>query len=85
VVEAKGVIKIPIGLHARPAVVFIQKASEFVSNIKLVKDQFEVDGKSIMGVMSLALGYSEEVIIRAEGEDEQQAVETLIKLLEELA
>ncbi|SES84470.1 HPr family phosphocarrier protein [Anaerobranca gottschalkii] len=84
-VETKGVIKIPIGLHARPAVIFIQKASEFTSNIKLIKDEFEVDGKSIMGVMSLALGHGEEVTIRAEGEDEQEAVETLIKLLEELA
>lgn len=80
--ERKAKINIPIGLHARPAAIFIQKAEEFASDIKVIRDNQVVSGKSILGLMTLALGYGEEITIRVEGVDEVLAVKTLVELME---
>ncbi len=71
----------PTGLHARPAALFVQTAGKFTSNIWIGKSDKKVNAKSIMGLMSLAVSKGEEVIIGAEGEDEQLAVKELIELV----
>ncbi len=72
-----------LGLHARPAARVVQTASGFKSEIRLRRDDLEVNAKSIMGVMMLAAEMGSRVLIRAEGEDEAQAVEALVNLFQE--
>lgn len=69
------------GIHARPAARFVKLASQFPCEIKLIKDNLAVDGKSILGVMSLAAEKGSKLTIRADGENEKDAVEQLINLL----
>jgi len=71
-----------LGLHARPAALLVRTAAKFKSDVKLIKDGLEVNGKSIMGVMMLAAEMGSQITIRAEGEDEEKAVEALAKLFE---
>ena len=75
-------IRNELGLHARPAQLFVQAADTFRSKIILSKDDLEVNGKSIMGVMMLAAERGSTVLIRAEGADEREAVEQLVVLIE---
>jgi phosphocarrier protein HPr len=82
-VERKIEVTNKLGLHARPAMMLVQKASSFKSEIRLQKEDAEANAKSILSVMALAAEVGSFVIIRAEGEDEQQAVETIAKLFEE--
>lgn len=70
------------GFHIRPAQLFVDKAGSFEALIKVRKDEVEVDGKSILGLMTLGLEQGTTIEIRAEGPDEQQAVESLIELVE---
>lgn len=72
-----------LGLHARPAALLVQKASKFKSEIKLKKDDIEANAKSILSVMMLAAEVGSFVIIKAEGDDEAQAVEALAQLFTE--
>ncbi|HVP36223.1 MAG TPA: HPr family phosphocarrier protein [Terriglobales bacterium] len=72
-----------LGLHARPAALLVQKASKFQSEIRLVKDEYELNAKSIMSVMMLAAEMGSFITIKAWGEDEVQAVEELARLFEE--
>ncbi len=72
-----------LGLHARPAALLVQKAGKFKSEIRLLKDEFEVNAKSIMSVMMLAAEMGSLITIKAWGEDEAQAVEEIAKLFEE--
>jgi phosphocarrier protein HPr len=71
-----------LGLHARPAALFVQLASRFASDIVLSKNGVEVNGKSIMGVMMLAAECGSTLEIRASGADEEQAVSELAALVE---
>jgi len=71
------------GLHARPAAEFVKLASTFESEIFVEKDELEVNGKSIMGVMMLAAEPGTTLAIRAEGEDSGQAVDALVGLVED--
>ncbi|MBU6300338.1 MAG: HPr family phosphocarrier protein [Verrucomicrobia bacterium] len=68
------------GLHARPAAMFVRAAARYSSEIWVTKDDDEVNGKSIMGLMMLAAEYGSEVEVRAEGADEQAAIEELDRL-----
>lgn len=70
-----------LGLHARPAMSFVDTASSFTSDIKVVKDGQAVDGKSIMQLMMLAATEGTELRIDAQGPDAEQAVEALVKLV----
>lgn len=70
------------GLHARPAAEIVKVAAKFKSDILLVRDDLEVNGKSIMGVMMLAAEYGSELVLRADGPDETEAVGALAKLIE---
>ncbi len=72
-----------LGLHARPAALLVQKASKFQSEIRLIKDEYELNAKSIMSVMMLAAEMGSFITIKAWGEDEVQAVEELAKLFAE--
>lgn len=72
-----------LGLHARPAALLVQKASKFQSEIRLVKDEYELNAKSIMSVMMLAAEMGSFITIKAWGEDEVQAVEEIARLFEE--
>jgi phosphocarrier protein len=69
------------GLHARPAAEIVKTASKFSSDIIIVRDELEVNGKSIMGVMMLAAECGSEVTLRATGPDESAAVEAIAKLI----
>lgn len=76
------VIKNQVGLHARPATYFIQKANEFTAEIKVSKDEREVNAKSLLGVLSLGITRGSSVIITASGDNEKEAVEALVNLIE---
>ena len=76
------VIKNETGLHARPAGMFVKKASEFTSTVEVKCKGKVVNAKSIMGIMSLGLGKGEEVTICAAGADEEEAVNALVELVE---
>ncbi len=71
-----------VGLHARPATFFIQKANEFKSVIWVEKDERRVNAKSLLGVLSLGIVKGTTISIIAEGVDEAQAVETLADLID---
>jgi len=70
------------GLHARPAAEIVKAAARFRSDITIVRDDLEVNGKSIMGVMMLAAEYGSQLVLRAHGADEQDAVSTIATLIE---
>lgn len=69
------------GLHARPAAEFVKLATRFRSEVWVRKDEVEVSGKSIMGVMMLAAEYGSTIEIRAAGEDSEAALEALTGLV----
>lgn len=71
-----------VGLHARPATFFIQKANEFKSSIWIEKEDRKVNAKSLLGVLSLGIVKGTDIDIGAEGVDEQEAVEALRQLIE---
>ena len=71
-----------VGLHARPATFFIQKANEFMSSIWVEKDERRVNAKSLLGVLSLGIMGGTEIRIMAGGSDEEEAVEALVALVE---
>ena len=76
------VIHNQVGLHARPATFFIQKANEFKSAIWVEKDDRKVNAKSLLGVLSLGILGGSEIRIIADGPDEQAAVDGLVELVE---
>jgi phosphocarrier protein HPr len=69
------------GLHARPAALFVQVANKFDSHITVKRDEEEVNGKSIMGILMLGAEKGSQIIIEAEGEDAQAAMEELEKII----
>lgn len=74
-------IKNKEGLHARPAALFVQVASKFDSVVKLKNGDDSVEGKSIMGILSLGAECGDQVMIIAEGDDAKEAVEELTAVL----
>jgi phosphocarrier protein len=69
------------GLHARPAAEIVKLAAKFQSEITIVKDDLDVNGKSIMGVMMLAAEHGSTILLRAEGPDADAALEALVTLV----
>jgi phosphocarrier protein HPr len=69
------------GLHARPAAEIVKLASRYEADITLVRDDLEVNGKSIMGVMMLAAEFGSSLVLRAAGPDAEQAVSALSDLI----
>jgi phosphocarrier protein HPr len=70
------------GLHARPAAELVKTANRFNSDVWVRKDQLEVSGKSIMGVMMLAAEFGSELVLRAHGADAEAALEALAQLID---
>ena len=70
------------GLHALPASRFVKLADTYVSNVSITKDGIEVNGKSIMGILTLACEKGSKVILKCEGRDEEAAMQALRKILE---
>lgn len=79
--EKEVVIQNQVGLHARPATFFIQKANEFRSNIWVEKEERKVSAKSLLGVLSLGITKGTSIKIVAEGSDETDAVNALAQLI----
>jgi phosphotransferase system HPr (HPr) family protein len=75
-------IKNKLGLHARAAAKLVHTAARFKSDIKVRKGDEEVDGKSILGILLLAAGRGSVVTIRADGEDERDALDAVEKLID---
>jgi phosphocarrier protein len=69
------------GLHARPAAEIVKLSSKFQCEITIVRDDLEVNGKSIMGVMMLAAEYGSNIVVRANGPDAEQAVIAIADLV----
>ena len=70
-----------VGLHARPATFFIQKANEFKSSIWVEKDERRVNAKSLLGVLSLGIVKGTAINLIADGAEEKEAVEALVELI----
>ena len=75
-------IKNKLGLHARAAAKFVHTAARFKADIKVRKGDEEVDGKSILGILLLAAGRGSTVRVRADGEDERDALDAVEKLID---
>ena len=75
-------VKNEVGLHARPATYFIQKANEFKSGIWVEKEERRVNAKSLLGVLSLGIVQGTVITLIADGSDEKEAVDALIDLIE---
>lgn len=70
------------GVHARPAAEIVKTAGRFASDVTIVRDDLEVNGKSIMGVMMLAAECGADITLRADGPDAQEAVDAIATLVE---
>jgi phosphocarrier protein len=81
-VSVEIVISNELGLHARAAARFVEAAASFTCEVWLSKNSHKVNGKSIMGILTLAAARGETVTIQAEGEDEAQALAELRALIE---
>ncbi len=79
--EKKLTIRNKLGLHARPAALFVQTANQFDADIQVTKDGESINGKSIMGIMTLAAGCGTEITVIAQGTDSQDAVLALQRLV----
>ncbi|NLM50077.1 MAG: HPr family phosphocarrier protein [Clostridiaceae bacterium] len=75
------VVQNQVGLHARPATFFIQKANEFKSSIWVEKDERKVNAKSLLGVLSLGITKGTQITIIADGVDEEAAIKELVELI----
>jgi len=82
-IEREIEIKNKLGLHARPAALFVKTASSFNSKIEVCRDDTVIDGKSIMGLMMLAAESGSKLKLKIDGDDEERAMEKLVKLIEE--
>ena len=81
-IKEKVIIKNEIGLHARPATLFVNVADQYQSDVKIIKDGMEVNGKSILSLLALAAEKGSEVILIVDGKDEKEAFKELKSVLE---
>ncbi|WP_379970446.1 HPr family phosphocarrier protein [Ectobacillus sp. sgz5001026] len=75
-------VALKTGLQARPAALFVQEANRFHSDVYVEKGSKKINAKSIMGIMSLAVGSGSIITISADGSDEVEALEALVKFVE---
>ena len=80
--ETELVIRNQLGLHARACALFVKTAAKFQSNVLVSRDDLEVNGKSIMGVMMLAAEEGSTIRVKADGPDEAQALAALTELVD---
>ncbi len=81
-IERRAEIVNPMGFHARPAAEFVKLAGSFRADLWLEKDGVEVNAKSIMGVLMLAAEVGTQLVIRAEGDDAEEALTALASLID---
>ncbi|MEW6075687.1 MAG: HPr family phosphocarrier protein [Candidatus Omnitrophota bacterium] len=79
--KKKLIVKNKQGLHARPAALFVQIANKFDSRITVRRDEEEVNGKSIMGILMLGAEQGSQIMIEVEGHDAESAMEELEKII----
>lgn len=81
-IEKEFTIPNRLGMHARPAALFVHEANRYKSQVLVKKEGLEINGKSVMGLMLLAAEHGAKLTIRVEGPDEQQAIDGLGKLFQ---
>jgi phosphocarrier protein HPr len=82
-ISQKITIKNKLGLHARAAVKLVNLANRFVSSVKIEKDGNEIDGKSILGILTLAAIHGSTITLKIEGKDETMAIKTILSLIDD--
>ena len=82
-VEKEVVIRNKAGIHTRPASLLVKLAAKFKSDFYIIKEGFQINGKSIIGVMSLAAEYGSTLTLKFDGTDEVKASEEIVKYFEE--
>lgn len=80
--EKQVTIKNRAGIHARPAALIVQTASRFASKVNMIKESDNINAKSIMGIITLGASYNTNLTIRADGPDEEQAIQALSDLFD---
>ena len=80
--EREATVKNKLGIHARPSALLVQASSKFASDITLIRDGLEINGKSIMGVMMLAAEVGARIQVRVVGEDEAEAAKKVVEMIE---
>lgn len=81
-IEKEVEVKNRAGIHTRPAASIVKLAAKYKSDIYLFRDGFEINAKSIIGVMTLAAEQGSKIILKADGEDEQEAIIGLAELFD---
>ncbi|KYG30772.1 HPr family phosphocarrier protein [Alkalihalobacillus trypoxylicola] len=81
-VQKQVVVQLKSGLQARTAAKFVQEANRFASDVFIERENRKVNAKSIMGLMSLAIGHKTEIVLSVEGHDEDEALSALIEFVE---
>jgi phosphocarrier protein len=81
-IERAVMIQNRLGLHARAAVKFVNTANRFMSDVRIEKDGSDVDGKSILGILTLAATQGSEITLRLDGEDETAACRAIVDLID---
>jgi len=81
VIEKRLVINNKQGFHARPAAVFVQAANKYESEVVVKKGRQQVNGKSIMGLMTLAAGKGSSIVLRIDGPDAEEAIKELERII----
>lgn len=76
-------LKNETGLHARPASLFVNVASRFISDVKVIKDGKEYNAKSILGILSMGARKGDTILIQAEGNDSEEVIDALVRLVNE--
>ncbi len=80
-VKKKILVKNKLGLHARAAVKFVNLANRFGSSVRIEKDGAEIDGKSILGVLTLAAVQGSQITLKVAGNDEEKTLKALVTLI----
>ena len=81
-IERNITIKNRAGLHTRPAATLVKTAAKFKAEFTIIKDSFQINGKSIIGVMTLAAEQGSTLLLRFEGEDEKDAMMAIVDLFD---
>jgi phosphocarrier protein HPr len=81
-VEKSVVIMNRAGIHARPAALIVQTANKFASDIFFEKEDIRINGKSIMGIITLGAGYKTSLQVIVDGQDEEEALDAIVRLFE---
>ena len=80
--EATVTLQNPTGLHARPAKIFAQAAAATTADVRVTKDGREVNGKSVLSVLTLDCHHGDEIVIRTQGQGAEEALTELVQLVE---